>query len=137
VSTSEPGSFLSNQAIPRFERRAIGGKIGIGTSKSYFDVVAIKAYDVLDDRMFNDTSAFRPQENTSIDLISQFNLSKDIQYRMDLATSVFTWNTSSDEIELDPSVSWIGNILQPKTSTQVLFAGEIGIGYKNLTWGFN
>ncbi len=135
ASTTGQGSFLSNQAIPRFERKAIGGKIGIGTSKSYFDVVAIKAYDVLDDRMFNDTSSLRPQENTSVGIISQLNLSKNIQWRMDLATSVFTRDTTSDDVELDPSVAWIGNILQPKTSTQVLFAGEMGIGYKQPTWG--
>jgi hypothetical protein len=54
---------------------------------------------------------------------------------MDIASSVFTRDTTSDDYELDQSVAWIGNILQPRTSTQVLFGGEVGLGYKKGTWG--
>jgi hypothetical protein len=135
LASTEPGSFLSNDRIPRFERRAIGGRIGFGKPQSYFDFVGIKAYDVFDNRMFNDTITPRPQENTAVGIQSQLKLSKFLQLRMDLATSVFTRDTTSDDYELDKSVAWIGNILQPKTSTQVLFAAEVGLGYKKPTWG--
>lgn len=128
-------SFLSDQRIPRFERRALGGKIGIGTSLSYFDLVGMKAFDVTDDRMLADTSTLRPQENIALGIHSQLKITKQIQLKMDVASSVFTRDTTSDNYELNEGVQWIGNILQPKSSTQVLFAGEVGLGYKTTNWG--
>lgn len=128
-------SFLSNQPIPRFERRAIGGKIGIGTPQSYFDVVGMKAYDVMDERPTSDTAALRPQENIALGIRSQLKLSPKFQLRLDVASSVFTRDTTSANYELNEGVSWIGNILEPKTSTQVLFAAEAGLGYKTRDWG--
>lgn len=131
----EANTFLLNQPIPRFERRAIGAKVGYGTTESYVDIVGMRAYDVLDNRQFSDTSALRPQENTALGIQSQLKLFKKVTLKMDVASSVFTRDTTSEEHELDEGVKWIGNIVQPKTSTQVLFAGEIGLGYKNPTWG--
>lgn len=128
-------SFLSDQRIPRFERRAIGGKIGIGTTQSYFDIVGLKAYDVLDERFLSDTSSLRPQENIALGINSILKITKSLQLKMDIASSVFTRDTTSDIHELDETTQWIGNILEPKTSTQVLFAGEIGLGYKQSNWG--
>ncbi len=135
VEIQNQTSFLSTQKIPRFERRAYGGKIGYGTSQSYFDVVGMKAYDVADTRNYSDTTSPRPQENVALGIHSQFKILKNFQIKMDLASSVFTRDTTSDAYVLNKSVAWIGNILQPKTSTQVLFAGEAGIGYNTTLWG--
>jgi hypothetical protein len=135
IQIEESTAFLSDKPIPRFERRAIGGKIGFGTTQSYFDIVGMRAFDVQDNRFFNDTTELRPQENTAVGIHSLLKLTKTLTLRMDVASSVYTRDTTSDDHELDKSVAWIGNILQPKTSTQVLFAGEIGLGYKVSTWG--
>ncbi|HZV71096.1 MAG TPA: hypothetical protein VFG10_16190 [Saprospiraceae bacterium] len=135
VEIQEQTSFLSTQKIPRFERRAYGGKIGYGTRLSYFDITGMKAYDVADDRNFSDTTSPRPQENVALGIHSQLQFQKHFQLRFDLGASVFTRDTTSESYELNKSLAWIGNILQPKTSTQVLFAGEAGIGYNTTLWG--
>jgi hypothetical protein len=38
---TEGNSFLLRQSLPRFERRAFGGKIGIGNKEKYIDLVAM------------------------------------------------------------------------------------------------
>jgi hypothetical protein len=82
-----------------------------------------------------DTSTLRPQENVAIGLVSKFKLTEHVDVKFDVASSVYTRDTTSSNYELSKNVAWIGNILQPKTSTQVLFAGEAGIGYKVPLWG--
>lgn len=128
-------SFLLQQSIPKFERRAFGGKIGIGSTNSYFDLAAMKAYDVMGPDDPIDTLSVRPQENVALGLQSKLKLSKFLELKMDLAASVYTRDTTSANYELTSDLGWIGNILQPKESTQILFAGEAGLGYKKPTWG--
>ena len=132
---AENNSFLLRQSLPRFERRAFGGKIGFGTNESHFDIVGMKAFDVMGEDDPEDTVNVRPQENVALGIKSQFKLWKDFQIKFDVASSVYTRDTSSAAYELNNGLAWIGNILEPKQSTQVLFAGEAGIGYKRPTWG--
>ncbi len=128
-------SFLLQQSLPRFERRAFGGKIGIGSVNSYFDIVGMKAYDVKDPDDPIDTLAVRPQENVALGIQSKLKLSKFVELKLDLASSIYTRDTTSADYDVDEEVGFLVNVLQPKESTQILFAGEAGIGYKKPTWG--
>jgi hypothetical protein len=132
---SSANSFLLQQSLPKFERHAFGGKIGIGTANSYFDIVGMKAYDVMGPDDPIDTLAVRPQENVALGIHSKLKLSKLFELKLDLATSIYTRDTTSEDYELDEEVGFLVNVLQPKESTQILFAGEAGIGYKKPTWG--
>lgn len=128
-------SFLLQQSLPRFERRAFGGKIGIGSVNSYFDIVGMKAYDVKGPDDPIDTLAVRPQENVALGIQSKLKLSKFVELKLDLASSIYTRDTTSADYDVDEEVGFLVNVLQPKESTQILFAGEAGIGYKKPTWG--
>ena len=132
---TETNSYLLRQSLPRFERRAFGGKLGFGTEESFVDLVGMKAFDVMGEDDPEDTINVRPQENVALGIRSQLKITKELQLKFDLASSVYTRDTASAEHELSNGLSWIGNILQPRQSTQVLFAGEAGIAYKKPTWG--
>jgi hypothetical protein len=135
TGTQEPNNFLLQQSLPRFERRAFGGKVGFGTRESFVDIVGMKAFDIMGPDDPIDTLDVRPQENVALGLHSQLKLTKTLQLKFDVASSVYTRDTSSADHELSSTVAWIGNVLQPKTSTQVLFAGEAAIIYKQPVWG--
>ncbi len=132
---STANSFLLQQSLPRFERHAFGGRIGIGTANSFFDIVGMKAFDIKGPNDPIDTLAVRPQENVALGINSKLKLSKFIELKMDLATSIYTRDTTSADYDISENVGFLVDLIQPKESTQILFAGEAGIAYKKPTWG--
>lgn len=128
-------SFLLQQSLPKFERHAYGAKVGFGTVNSYVDFVGMKAFDIKGPDDPIDTLAVRPQENVALGIQSKLKLSKFVELKFDLASSVYTRDTTSADYDVADDVGFLVNVLQPKESTQILFAGEAGIGYKKPTWG--
>ena len=61
----------------------------------------MKAYDVKGPNDPVDTLAVRPQENVALGIQSKLKLSKFVELKLDLASSIYTRDTTSADYDVD------------------------------------
>ncbi len=111
---------------PSYKRMCYAGKIGIGNDRTFLDFIVLKAKD--DSSSYTDApSTLRPQENLVVGLNGKAMILKHVQLGMDVATSAYTRDQKLDSIN-DPLLNRF-SFFRPNASSQLLFAGNVYIGY--------
>ncbi len=128
-----PQNNLSRTVRPSFSRKGLAVKIGFGTDRNHFDLIALKAKDNPYSIESPDISAaIHPEENLVLGISTQFYLVKNIRYKLDLVASVFSRDITKDSVEVDsfPFKETLFAIYTPRINTKVSFAGETKLEYK-------
>jgi hypothetical protein len=115
---------------PAFRRTGWGVKIGVGSRKNYFDIMLFKAKD--DSTAIDEISPenrLRPQENLVGGISSRVSFLKRMAWTTDIASSLITNDLASEKAFDNPVMDRLGNLFTPRTSTQMLFAGQTAIQY--------
>lgn len=114
-----------------FSLKGYAVKLGIGTNKSYFDLVFMHIADNED--QFMDTSLYNhPQSNVVASAITEFSFSKHLKFNGEVALSLFTYNMLASNYDMDDLPKFIGNMgdyLNINTSSSVAMATDIGLDY--------
>lgn len=107
---------------PQYKRMGWGFKLGYGSSKNYFDIYMLRAYDCVNsiDETYRSTVA--PQENIVVGVKGQVTPFKWLTFSANAATSVF--NTDSRAAEA-PVKTDFDKIFDVKYSSLMRFAGDV------------
>lgn len=111
--------------IRSFERKAIGGKIGIGKRNNYLDFIAFKSIDALKDDVEGDTITIEPHENFILGTKLKLTPIKKITIESSIAASGFT--TDRRDASLLEENSSLSRIYNPTTSNRLNYAGHAQI----------
>ena len=111
--------------IRTFDRKAIGGKIGIGKSNNHFDLIAFKSIDNVKEEIEADTSNRSPNENFILGANLKLSPIRKISIQSSIAASGFTTDRRDDPL-LDEESS-LSRIYNPTTSSRLNFAGHAQI----------
>lgn len=128
-----PQNNLSRTVRPSFSRKGLAVKIGFGTDRNHFDLIALKAKDNPYSIESPDISAaIHPEENLVLGISTQFYLIKNLRYKLDFGASVFSRDITKDSVEVDsfPFKKTLFAIYTPRINTKVSFAGETKLEYK-------
>lgn len=127
--------------LPTYKRTGYGLKIGIGTERNFLDLMAFKAKDDPNSIEIPDSIGIKPGENLVLGLSGRATLWQKITLSLDGAASAFTRNLNSEEVTLDSLEmgDYYGaeNVMQPRFSTRLNFAGKATAGYNSRNFGLN
>ena len=111
------GLSVYDNGTPQFRRKAIGGKIGIGNKKNYFDLVFLKAKDDLnsldslipyDDEMVYRDSVVQAKENLAVGGVLNVSPWKWMVFTANAAMSVFTNDITDPALSVSGTVNSLG-----------------------------
>ncbi|MBN8679302.1 MAG: hypothetical protein J0M29_13830 [Chitinophagales bacterium] len=127
--------------LPTYKRMGYGVKIGVGTSNNYLDLMAFKAKDQPGSVVIPDSLGITPAENLVLGLSGRATLWRKFSLSLDGAASAYTRNQNSEEVSLDSlqmgEYYGADEVLTPRFSTRVNFAGKATMGYNSQNFGLN
>ena len=150
------GLTVYETSRPQFRRNAIGGKIGVGNKKNYFDLVFLKAKDDINsldtiipynDAMVYRDSVVKAKENLGIGAVLKVQPWKWMVFTANGGMSVFSSDISVPPLSISGTISSlggnaegnatvekydnllkaIGKIYKVRSNTQVRFAGDAAL----------
>lgn len=133
-----PGQYLSNVPVPAFSRHGYALRLGVGSRRTFFDMSLLKARDRLSTALLiPDSLGLYPEENAVLGLSTQVTFLKKLIWRAEGAASAYTLDATADTLDLSgvKMRRLLQKLLQPRTSTQVLFAGETSLAYHDKVFG--
>lgn len=127
--------------LPTYKRMGYGLKVGVGTASNYFDIMAFKAKDNPNTLQIPDSLGITPGENLVLGVSGKATLWRKISFSLDGAASAYTRDIRSDKIDLDSlnMGEYYGaeEVIAPRFSTRVNFAGKATAGYNSQNFGLN
>ncbi len=131
LSKAQREDTLSAQLIPTtYERYGFGGKIGFGTSKSYFDFLFFKGSDVLQSISQPVKSNVKAAENAATGISFSIAFSKRIVWQTSAVLSIYTRDRSALNYDSVLSNQLTNNaVVGINLSSQFLTAGESSLRY--------
>ena len=126
--TGLEGEYFNTHAIPAFERKAFGIKLGIGSERNYVDLIFLKGKDEPTSAEIEET----PTENAVVGLSCQLTFFKKLIWKTDLAASAFTRDQFSDSLAMGTfsGQSLVSKIILPRATSQILTAGETSLNFR-------
>jgi len=121
-----------SSTIPIYDRIAYGGKIGVGSEHSYFDLMVIKAWDdtntpgVDEDQANPYYYAYEPKENVIVGTSFKIRIIKKVDLYGNLAASGYTENTELESL-YEPDIEYLENVYTLNASSRFALAGDAGI----------
>ncbi len=135
-----PGSFLGEIPNGAFSRKGYSVKLGLGTERNFIDLILLQAAD--DSTSISNPLAeygLNPESNIAFGIKHRLHFTKSIFWESDMAISFYTRNLQvpvldSNDAELP---GFIVETLEPRASSQLLYAGNTALGYsgKNIKAG--
>ncbi len=114
-------------SIRSFERKAIGGKIGIGKQSNYLDIIGFKSIDEIAETTEGDTSTHSPNENFILGAKLHLRPLNRLNFETNIAASGFTNDRRDDPLLEDNS--GLKSIYNPTVSSRLNFAGHVLLKY--------
>lgn len=112
-----------------FERRGMGIKLGLGTSKTFFDIFVLKAGDNANSLAgLKDSLIPKSKENLVTGFNGKIGIFKRLSLHYELAVSLFSRNTQDSLIPMD-KLSFVHQIFPIRNSTSIYSAGEASLNY--------
>ena len=120
--------------IKPYNRLGIGGKIGIGSSRNYIDLIVFNAKDRARFKEVPDSIFAKRAENTVMGIQSSVSLFKRlITLVLNTGASVYTANQNAADIEVGDReqkyYDWGSKIMTINNSTRVNFAGDASLQF--------
>lgn len=132
-TTLNPHDNLSRTVRSSFSRKGFAAKIGFGTARNYFDLIALKAKDnPFSIEQSNISTIKHPEENLVFGISTQIYMLKNLKYKLDLGVSAYSRDITKDIVEIDsfPFKNTLFALYTPRINTKVSFAGETKLEYK-------
>jgi len=127
--------------LPTYKRKGYGVKIGYGTASNFIDLMAFKAKDDPNSLDIPDSLGITPGENLVLGLSGKATLWRKFSLSIDGAASAYTRDLRSEEIVLDSlnRGQYYGTeeVITPRFSTRLNFAGKATAGYNSQNFGLN
>lgn len=116
--------------VPAYERNGFAGRIGYGSEANHLDLIVVKAQDDPGSLRAGPTlSDVRPAENLVLGAGGRVSIIDGLSIHADFAVSDYTRDVRSEELTLSKEVSALGDLIAPRTSTQVYMALSGGLSY--------
>lgn len=120
--------------IRPYNRLGIGGKIGIGTTRNYIDLIVFNAKDRNRLSEVPDSVFSKPAENTVVGIQTSVSLFKQlITFGLNTGASIYTNNKNADDAEIgDTEKKYIllgRKIMAINNSTRINFAGDASLHF--------
>lgn len=128
-----PGGPL---ALPSYDRRIAGAKIGVGGKGAGLELMGIKVKD--DTGTPDPEGALQPMENVVLGTKTWLRFFKTLSFETNLSASLFSANLLAGGAEEAPAaIDNFAFLLDPNISTRLSFAGDASLQYskKGLTAG--
>ena len=118
--------------LPAYRRMGYGLKIGIGSDRTYFDLIAFHAADDTTTSVPKVAQFNPPKSNTVFGMQSQIQLGRFISWRGNAGLSILTRNLLSEAIVLpiDTLPQWAETLIEKSkfsTTTRVNIAAKTGL----------
>ncbi|GAA4323707.1 hypothetical protein GCM10023184_10640 [Flaviaesturariibacter amylovorans] len=115
--------------VPQFTRKAMGGKIGFGSERNYFDIIGFYAKDdSASARVLTKSNQLRPQENLVGGISFKFTFFKRLSLSADLAGSLHNQDEAARKIHPDSfsnnTISTAARYLPLRYSSVLSYAGQ-------------
>jgi hypothetical protein len=119
--------------LPTYKRRALAGKIGFGSRRSYLDILWMKVRDEANDITYQsknfDLPQQAPEDNLLLGLDLNLRLLKALTFKLNGAASLHTANMNLDKLPLDEWLSpqqqqSLSRLMVINASTRWGFAGD-------------
>lgn len=126
-------SYLLDDPIPAFARKAGAVKLGFGTERSYIDLILLHGEDQAESVDSVDNLQLKPAENTVVGLSWSVGLGQHLTWTANVASSGFSRDLLSDTIMLEdfPAQNFLEQLLNPRESTNLTFASDSKLAYRN------
>ena len=132
VNTVNGANYYSPQAS--FERKGWGAKFGIGRESNYVDFIVFKGQDIsssLSDA--NSKTNLIPEENLVLGINVYQRFGKHISFGFNSAASIYTYNSTSDDItdlisKDIPLKDYLNKLIPIRATTQFQWAGDVNLG---------
>lgn len=115
---------------PAYERTGFSGRIGYGSEANHLDLIVVKAKDdpgsLRASPIDND---IRPAENLVLGASGRTTIIDGLSIYGDVAVSDFTRDVRSEELALSGETEALGDIIAPRTSTQIYTALTTGLAF--------
>lgn len=127
-----PGGFLAEVPNGAFARRGYSLKLGVGTERSFVDLIFFQAED--DTTSLNSMlskEVLVPEKNTALGLKFRFGLGKRLSVDGDWGTSIYNRDQRYALLDSSGFPGLINETIQPRTSSQFLYAGNAQLVYQD------
>jgi hypothetical protein len=115
-------------------RKGYGAKIGVGSDKTFIDLVFLRIRDDSTAVQQNLNSSYKPaEENTVTGINSRVALSRTLSFESELAASIYTTDMSAPEIEIDddsPGLQRAAGLMHVNLSSELLTAVRASLNYR-------
>ncbi len=128
----DENAYLLEEPIPTFGRKAWAAKLGFGTERSFIDLILLRGEDQLESVDSISDLRVKPAENTVAGLSWSLGLGQHLTWTANAAASGFTRDLVSDSIDLEdfPAQGFLEQLLNPRESTNLTFAGDSKLAYR-------
>jgi hypothetical protein len=129
-----------SQRVDVFKRKAFGGKIGVGTSSNFIDLIIFKAKDQLTST-FDPAERYVPAENAVLGIDFKTTLFRIFEVYANTAASVFTRNQLAEQFPINntnarKAIDLFSGVITPNISTRLGVAGDGGFNFRFKKFGF-
>ncbi len=121
---------ISIDSLGQYSRKGFAVKMGIGSNKSFFDLIFLKVSDELPTIPQTTSDIIKPPSaNTALGFNTKMSFSPQLAFTMNAAYSIYTTNLYSKTIDLGES--FIFDVLPPlNLSTEHYYAIKSALSYK-------
>lgn len=138
LAKSQSEDTLATQTIPTtYERFGMGGKIGVGSQRAYFDLLFFKGKDIASSISLPVNSNVTPAENFASGMAFSIPFSKRISWQSSLGLSIYTRDLNAAKYD-STYMSQIPELgfIDLNMSSQLLTAAESSLRYSGDKGGF-
>lgn len=125
-------AYLLEEPVPAYRRNAWAVKLGVGSERTYVDLILLRGRDEPESIDSLENQRLRPTENTVAGLSFSVGLGPHLTWTANTAASGFSRDLSSDTIALEdlPAAGLLEQLLNPRESTNLTFAGDTRLAYR-------
>ncbi len=117
-------------SFPTYDRKAYGVKIGYGSTRNFIDLIAFRAQDQREVPDIPDSLArfIKPENNLGFGVSGMLTLFKVVQFRTNLAASIFSGNLNASTRGLGTEeLEALNSIIEVNRASRLAFAGDASL----------
>lgn len=118
---------------PAYERTGYGVKVGVGSRRSYFDLMLFRAADDTTSipSVVSTDLANAPKENVALGVSSKLSFGRRLTWQFDLGASAMNEDVRAMEIMDTDVPANVRGIFNPRLGAKLLFAGNTTLTYSH------
>lgn len=138
----DPDVFVDGLSfLQDYNRNIITGKIGFGTKRAFFDLLAFKGEDRFSEAALNAESMenieLHPKENVGLGIDLQVPFHKNLFFKMEALGSAYSENKDKSDFEIDEQYQSYTNIFSPNLTSSFSYAGTASMSFQVSRWNLS